>query len=356
MALDIMEILYYQFGSNLVADYLFALAVFVSLSIVLRIFKSVVILRLKMVAERTKTEIDNLIISVVDSIKWPFYLLVSAFVSLGFLSVPTIVDTILYYSIFIVAAYYGVKIVQTIIDYGSGRLMEERRKDDEDTSVIDILTRILKIGVWVVGLLFVLSNFGFNITPMIAGLGIGGVAIAFALQNILGDIFASFSIYFDKPFQKGDFIIIGNDMGVVEKIGIKSTRIRTLQGQELIVSNKDLTETRVHNYKRMQKRRIVFNLGVKYETPTEKLKKIPVIIKDIIDKIESVELDRVHFNKFGDFSLGFEVVYNLNTSDYNKYMDVQQEINLMIKEQFEAVGIEMAYPTQTVYINKTGDA
>jgi len=197
-----------------------------------------------------------------------------------------------------------------------------------------------------------LSNFGYNISTLIAGLGIGGVAIALALQNILTDIFASFSIYFDKPFQTGDFIIVGNDLGVVKKIGIKTTRLQTLQGEELVISNKELTETRIHNYKKMQKRRIVFNFGLTYDTSSAKLKKVLQILKGIIDKIEIAELDRVHFNKFGDFSLNFEVVYYLASSDYNEYMDTQQAINLAIKEKFEKDGIKFAYPTQTVFVNK----
>ena len=185
-----------------------------------------------------------------------------------------------------------------------------------------------------------------------AGLGIGGIAIAFALQNILSDIFASFSIYFDKPFKVDDFIIIGDDKGVVKKIGIKSTRIQTLQGEELVISNKELTESRVHNYKKMERRRIVFVFGVTYETPTEKVKKIPSIIKDIIEKTELADIDRVHFKEFADFSLNFEVVYYLKTSDYAEYMDTQQEINLAMKEHFEKEQIEFAYPTQTVFVHK----
>jgi len=185
-------------------------------------------------------------------------------------------------------------------------------------------------------------------------LGIGGLAIAFALQNILEDMFSSFSIYFDRPFQIDDFIVIGDDMGIVKKIGIKSTRIQTLQGEELIISNKELTGKRIRNFKKMEKRRIVFKFGVVYETSTEKLKKIPGIIKDIMDRAELAEIDRVHFKEFGDFSLNFEVIYYIKSREYIDYMNTQQEMNFAIKERFEQEGIEMAYPTQTLYVNKQG--
>ena len=152
--------------------------------------------------------------------------------------------------------------------------------------------------------------------------------------------------------RKGDFIIIGQDMGTVKHIGIKSTRIQTLQGQELIVSNRELTNARINNYKKMEKRRIVFSFGVEYGTSTRKLKAINSIITGIFKKMKSAELDRVHFKEFGSFSLDYEVVYYLNTNDYTKYMDAQQEINLAIKEQFEKHGIGMAFPTQTIHIRK----
>jgi small-conductance mechanosensitive channel len=168
----------------------------------------------------------------------------------------------------------------------------------------------------------------------------------------LADIFASFSIHFDKPFKVGDFIIIGNDMGTVKKIGIKSTRITTLEGDELVVSNRDLTETRVHNYKRMRKRRVSFELGVEYSTPVKKLKKIPKIVEGIIKGIDLLEFDRAHFKNFGDFSLNFEVVYYLKSKDYNVYMDKQQEINLKIKEKFDKERIKIAFPTQQIFLKR----
>mgnify|MGYP000314634949 CR=1 FL=1 len=159
-------------------------------------------------------------------------------------------------------------------------------------------------------------------------------------------------LFRSKPFEIGDFIIIDDKMGSIEYIGIKTTRIRTLGGEQLICSNTDLTNSRVHNYKRMEKRRVVFSFGVTYQTPASKIKKIPSIVKDIIQRDEGNTFDRAHFSSYGDFSLNFEVVYYVMSADYNIYMDRQQEINISIFETFEKENIEFAYPTQTILFNK----
>jgi len=354
MAFNFAEILAYQLGNNYVKDYLVALLFFVLATTVLKVFKHIIINKLKTIVAKTKIKFDDVLIKIVDDIGWPFYLLLALCLSLQFIQIPGFIETSVYYITFIVVTYYVVRGLQTLIDYGAHKIVLKRQKEEKkvDTAVIDLLSKILKACLWVVAVILILSNLGYDVSTLIAGLGIGGIAVALALQNILTDVFSSFSIYFDKPFQIGDFIIVGDDAGVVKKVGIKTTRIQTLQGEELVISNKELTEARIHNYKKMKKRRIVFGFGVVYETSTEKLKKIPSIIKDIIDKIELADIDRVHFQKFGDFSLNFEVVYYLNSRDYNTYMDVQQEINLAIKERFEKEGIEMAYPTQTIFVNK----
>ena len=198
-----------------------------------------------------------------------------------------------------------------------------------------------------------LDNLGFDITTLIAGLGVGGIAIALAVQNILSDLFASLSIVLDKPFVIGDFIIINEYMGTVEHVGLKTTRIRSLSGEQLVIANNDLLSSRIRNYKRMQERRIVFTIGVIYQTTKTQLEKIPKIIKDIIDKQKLARFDRSHFKNFGDFSLNFETVYWVESSDYNQYMDIQQAINLSIMAIFEEEKIEFAYPTQMVYVDKT---
>ncbi|MCK4782019.1 mechanosensitive ion channel family protein [Candidatus Parcubacteria bacterium] len=336
-------------------EHILALGVFVATVIALKIFKHFIIAKLKKLAEKTSTELDDLLIKIIENIGWSFYFFLPLYIASQFIQVPEFIAAVLYYAVFISVAYYVIKGCQDLIDYGAKKIILEKRKEEAgvDTGVIDILTKVLKGALWGVAVVIILSNFGYDVSALIAGLGIGGIAIAFALQNILVDIFSSVSIYFDKPFQVGDFIIVGTDMGVVKKIGIKSTRLQTLQGEELVVSNKELTEARIHNYKKMEKRRIIFGFGVTYEISTEKLKRIPNIIKEIIAKAELAEIDRVHFKEFGDSSLNFEIVYYLNSSNYVDYMNTQQEMNFAIKERFEQEGIEMAYPTQTIFLNKT---
>ena len=348
------DLLMQSFAGNLVRDYATALVVLVLSVIALKIFKTVAIRELRKLIEKTETDFDDMLVSMISRIGLPFYLLVSLYISLNFIRSPPVIQSMILSGITILGTYYAAIILQSAIDYAAAKITHKRRHEEEnaDTAAIDLISRLSKVLLWVIAFFFVLTNLGFNITPAIAGLGIGGIAVAFALQNVLGDVFASFSIYFDRPFSKGDFITIGDDMGVVKQIGIKSTRIQTLEGQELIVSNRELMETRINNYKKMERRRVQFSFGVRYETPTQKLKKIPAIIGDITGKIKLATLDRAHFRKFGDYSLVFEVVYFIDSRDYNAYMDIQQEINFAIKERFEKEGIELAYPTQTIYVNK----
>ena len=352
MAVDWERLLSTTFFENTVQEYLIALGIFLGSMVVLRFFKFIIVHRLRKLSEKTENEIDDMVIEMID-VHWPFYVLISLYVGAMFITLPDIVARYIDYVLLFVLVYYAIKAVQRMIDFGAKVIIKKQEAEGPtDSSIIDLLRRIAKLVVWIVAGIFILSNLGVNIASLLAGVGIGGVAIAFALQNILADIFASFSIYFDKPFKIGDFIIIGTDMGVVEKIGIKSTRIKTLQGQELIVSNRELTETRVNNYGMMEKRRIQFTFGVVYQTTSKKMKKIPEIVKGIIEKIELAELDRAHFKSFGDSALIFEVVYYVLSSEYAKYMDIQQEINLKIKDAFEKEKIDMAYPTQTLYVNQ----
>ncbi len=344
------------FLGNTLRQYLFALGAFLGILFALWVFKKIIVVRLSKLAQKTKTQLDDLAVKILSNAGWPlFYVLLSLYLALKFLSSSQTLDKFLYYGLVVIASYLAVRAIGEIIDFGEKRLIERQEQKSQqkiDKSVIDLLSKGAKMIIWSLAVVLVLSNFGYNVSTLIAGLGIGGIAVAFALQNILSDIFASFSIYFDRPFQIGDFIVIGQDKGTVKHIGIKSTRLQTLEGQELIISNKELTSARVNNYKKMKRRRANFTIGVTYETPTEKLKKIPKIIEKIFQEIDLVELSRVHFKEFADFSLNFEVVYYVNSKDYLDYMNSQQEINFKIKEAFGKEKIEMAYPTQTVFVRK----
>jgi len=259
-----------------------------------------------------------------------------------------------YYLLLICVGFYLAKGMSQIID----KIIQKKvskintKESNESKSMFKVLGLILKGSIWLILLLMILSNAGLEITPLIAGMGIAGIAIALGLQTILSDLFCAFVIYFDKPFKEGDFIIIGPDMGVVKNIGVKSTRIQALQGQELIMSNTELVNSRVNNYKQMEKRRISFDFGVKYNTGKAKLEKIKSIVKKTFKEVGGADLDRVHFKNFGAYSLNFEVVYYVGTADYNKYMDTQEEINMKIYSYFELEKIEFAFPTQTIDIQK----
>jgi small-conductance mechanosensitive channel len=222
----------------------------------------------------------------------------------------------------------------------------------EDKAVagsIGIIRFVARVAVWAMVLLLTLDNLGVDITALVAGLGIGGIAVALALQNVLGDLLASLSIALDQPFVIGDFLIVGEHLGTVEYIGIKSTRLRSLTGEQIVMSNADLLSSRLRNYGRMYERRVVFTLGVTYETPRDKLREIAPLLRGIVEAQEGVRFDRAHFAKYGPYSLDFEVVYHVLSADFGRYMDAQQAINFRIHEAFEALGVQFAYPTQTLW-------
>ncbi|MCF7202829.1 mechanosensitive ion channel family protein [Pseudomonas oligotrophica] len=213
------------------------------------------------------------------------------------------------------------------------------------TTIIGIMLRIV---VWTMMLLSILANLGVNITAMVASLGVGGIAIALAVQTLLSDVFASLSIGIDKPFEIGDFVVFGEVAGNIEHIGLKSTRIRSLSGEQVVCSNADLLRQIVHNYKRMNTRRIVFKFGITYNTPSDKVRAVGQLVKRIIDGVEQARFDRAHFLAFDDSQLTFEVVYIMQTSDYNQYMDAQQEINLGLLDGLRELGVSFAFPTRSV--------
>jgi len=338
-------------------SFLMPLIAFLATISALMFFKRHLMRYLKKIAKKTKSDLDDLLLNLVERIPLSFYVLASLFVALKFAQAPKFIEDTVGYAVILVATYYAVLASQIIIDQFSKKIVDSRRAEDpkDDVSLIKLIAKILKYSMWIVGVLLFLANIDVDISAILAGMGVGGIAIALAAQNVLGDVFAAFSIYFDKPYKVGDFILVSEDWGEVIKIGIKTTRIKTLRGEELVVSNREMTTTRVHNFGRMPHRRVDFALGITYQTPVEKVKKIPEMIKSIIELNNLVRFDRAHFKKFGDFSLEFEIVYYIDSPDYNKYMDTQQAINLAIMEAFEKEGIKFAYPTQTIYIPGKGE-
>ena len=232
------------------------------------------------------------------------------------------------------------------------RVSRERavNHDPETATGLAAMSFIARLVLWSLVFLLLLDNLGFNVTTLLAGLGVGGIAVGLALQNILGDLFSSLSIVLDKPFQIGHFVVVDNFSGTVENIGLKTTRIRSISGEIVVFSNTDLTKARLRNYKFMQERRIVFAFGLTYDTPVEVMEQIPDLVKQVVDQRDDVRFDRAHFKDFGDSSLNFEVVYWMKTSDYTAYMDAQQAINLGLMRGCARLGAEFAFPTRTVQL------
>lgn len=229
------------------------------------------------------------------------------------------------------------------------KIEASRQREPEGATALGLLAFAARVVAWSLVMLLVLDQLGFDITALVAGLGIGGVAVALAVQSVLGDLFASLSIVLDKPFVVGDFIVVDNLRGEVERVGIKTTRIRSLDGELLVFANGDLLKSRIRNFQRMRERRILFTVGVTYQTSPEKLRRIPEWLREAVEAQPRTRFDRAHFKEYGDSALVFEVVYYVLDRDYNRYMDVQQGVNLAIFERFAREAVDFAYPTRTVY-------
>jgi small-conductance mechanosensitive channel len=314
-------------------------------------FKHIVIRRLDTLAERTGTRFGKRIAETLHATKVLLLLPLAAYIGARYLELPERIDLVVsritVVALLMQAALWANRFIAVWLN---DTIQEKRQTDAAGATTLGVLGFVARLAVWSLVLLLALDNLGFNITALLAGMGIGGIAVALAAQNILGDLFASLSIVLDKPFVVGDFIIVGEQLGTVEYIGLKTTRIRSLGGEQIVFSNTDLLGSRIRNYKRMQERRVVFGFGVVYQTPHEKLQTIPGMVREIIGKLDRARFDRAHFKEYGDSSLNFEVVYYVLSADYNVYMDIQQAINLELFRRFQEDGIDFAYPTRTLYV------
>ena len=350
---DPSEWIDYEILGNTLLSWALAAGTFILVWFVLMLVRRVVGRRLQKLYARNGVLAIDVAEDIVHATRGWFLFLIGLFIGSRFLDMSesvsawsagaTMIATLLQLGLWLSAG------VLKSIDVKRRRQLKEH---PDGVAAMDILSFIARVAIWSFVLLAVLDNIGVNITTLIAGLGVGGIAVALAAQNILSDLFASLSIVLDKPFVVGDFLIIGDFQGAVEKVGIKTTRLRSLWGEQLVFSNNDLLSSRIRNYGRMNERRVAFSLGVTYQTPADKLAKIPEMIRRAVDAQADTRFDRAHFQKYGDFALIFEIVYYVLSADYNQYMDIQQSINLKIYADFEANGIEFAYPTQTIYVNR----
>jgi small-conductance mechanosensitive channel len=338
------------FGNSL-ENMLSALGLTLGLFILLWFFKRVALGRLRKLAASTSTDVDDLLIEILGSTKGVVLATAAIYAGLSLLVLPEGVARAVR-SVFTVVAFLQVGIWGNAAIRGLENRLSKRTGGQDPSSAMATKSLVFvgRVLLWAFTVLLVLDNLGVNITGLVAGLGIGGIAIALALQKILGDIFASLSILLDKPFVVGDFVIVGDYLGTIDQIGLKTTRLRSLSGEQIVIANADLLDSRIRNYKRMTERRVLFSIDVTYDTTPEKMQVASRIIRAGIEGEPGTRLDRVHFKEFGAFALRFEAVYYVLSPDYNRYMDVQQSINMKILSEFNREGIGFAFPTQTIQL------
>jgi small-conductance mechanosensitive channel len=338
---------------NTPAAYGYALVAFGAALALLYLVKNIGVARLKTLAEKTETDLDDLLIGLIEKFRWFEYQLVAVYVAARYLNRAPAFDKALHLVLLLVFTYRAITITQALLSYWINKVASQRDLDGQaKNSVVKSTQVILRTLVWVAAVLFVLDNLGVNISAVLTGLGIGGVAVALAAQAILGDLFNFFVILLDKPFAIGDFIVSDAVSGTIEHVGLKSTRIRSISGEMVVVSNSNLLGSRIRNYKDLTKRRILFKTGIVYGTRPEILKNIPAVVKKAVLAVPKAEFDRCNLVNCGDFSLDFETVYYLNEPDYNAYMTAHERTLLGVLEGLAAAGAELAYPTQTVLVKK----
>lgn len=347
------QFLQYTYFSNTVLDYIvFLLSVILS-CLVIKAAELFLLRRIYVWAHKTPDSINDLLLRGIKKYLLPILYISAVFLCTKIIylnpSFEKMLNTVVLFILLIIGAIFA----SSVVVFALNKHWKNKESTQSNYLAINLITGIIKVLIWVVVLILFLDNIGVKITALITGLGISGVAIAFAAQSILSDFFCFFTIVFDHTFEIGDFLIVGDQMGTVEHIGMKTTRLRALGGEQLIFSNTDLTNSRINNYKTMEQRRALFTIGVSYETTSEKLRVIPGLIKDIVDSVPDTTFSRTHFISYGAYCLNFEIAYFILSSDYDKYMDINQIVNLRIKEEFDKQGIKFAFPTQTVHLHNS---
>ena len=343
------------FADNTAQDWLIAAAVFVVTVAVVRTVIAVGLRRLRAIASKTETDVDDLVTELLERTKFIFVALVALYAGAISLTLPPevydLLSTILVLGFLVQAAFWA----NGIVNYMLGSWARQRFEADPTISTaLGSIGFLVRLVVWATFVMLALDNLNIDVGPLIASLGIGGLALALALQGVLGDLFASLTIIFDKPFAVGDYIQVGDLAGTVQHVGLKSTRILAVTGEQLVFSNGDLLGSRIRNFRIRQERRCAFTLGVTYDTPPDKLARIPDLIREIIESRENTRFDRSFFMVFGDSGLNFETVYYMLVPDYQTYGETHHAINLEIFKRFAEEGIEFAYPTQTLYVEEVG--
>lgn len=347
--------LQYTFLSFTINEWIYTLLTFVSAYLVLLVVWKFAINKITKFVMTNPTKLGDLIIEVMRSTNQLTFALFSLLFAMHFLELnEKWVTRLDYLSFLIIGIQIAVWLNKGITLWANAKVLA---KDGtaENAVLTTMLSWIFKTIIWSIALLSILANTGVNITAFVASLGVGGVAVALAVQNILSDLFASLAIGLDKPFVIGDFIIFGDVMGTVERVGLKTTHIRSLSGEQIVCGNTELLKNTIHNYKRMAERRVVFQFGITYDTKADLVEKIPEVVKSAVTTHVDTRFDRAHFKGFGASSLDFEVVYFVTDSDFNKYMNIQQSINLYLMRAFESMQVSFAFPTMTMNFSKNSE-
>jgi len=335
---------------NTIYDYAIALLIFVVSIIIISILRKITNKILDNWSEKTGTPIDSILVKLLHRFIIPFLYYGAFYYSIKSLNLIPKISHFFDIVSAIIITFIVIRLIISTINYLLTGYFRRQAKGNEKPKQIKGITTIISIMIWGLGLVFLLDNLGFKISAIVTSLGIGGIAVALAAQAVLKDFFSYFVIFFDRPFELGDFITVGDKSGSVEQIGIKTTKLRAVSGEQVIFANSMLTDAKIHNFKRMQNRGIVFKINVTYQTTYEQLKEIPALVKKIIEELHNVTFDRGHFTTLGDTALIFEFAYFVNSSDYIEYMNIQQAINLKILDEFNKRGIIFAYPGPTVII------
>ncbi|MGM0500130.1 MAG: mechanosensitive ion channel family protein [Bacillota bacterium] len=337
------------FLNNSIANYILAFSFLIIVYFAVRIFDKFLLEKMDILIKKFSQSFSRFVKKIIKKRIYPLLYLLAIYLAFRQLTTISKLDSFVNFILLILTVVFVVLSLIDIINYSIKKYWAKKERNEEHLKVLNVTLFLIKILVWTIALIFVMDNLDIQITGLLTGLGISGIAIAFAAQSILNDLFNYFTIFFDKPFDIGDFIITGEYRGTIEHIGVKTTRIRSLSGEQLIISNTDLVNSRINNYKRMQQRRINFSFGLTYDTSLEKLKKVPEIVEEIIKSVDKTEFDRAHFAEYAASSLLFQVVYYVKDSDYKVYMGIQQQINFKLKEKIEELGLSFAFPTQTIH-------
>lgn len=335
---------------NTLRQWLVASGLAVAVLLLVALFRRVLLRRLDWLAGRTSTRLDDGAAHALAGTRQLLWLLPAVYVGSHALLLPprllSLLSVAALVSVLVQAGLWGSRLV----DYWSRH--SHGQAGDAGTAArsgIAVLRFVGKLALWSILVLVALDNLGVDVTAAVAGLGIGGIAVALAVQNILGDLFASLSIVIDKPFEVGDFVVVGDFSGNVEQIGIKTTRIRSLSGEEIVFPNGDLLQSRLRNYKRMVERRAVFGFGLPLETPADELEAIPPLLRSIVESRDRLRFDRAHLLRIGTHALEFEVVYWVEDPGFNLYADRQQAINLDVLRMLRERGLALAQPVRIVH-------